>query len=321
MQKIKKHKATVLICVVAVILVIGLWLKRLPENYAYMFLGNYDGTEDAIDAISCLKLTDDEAEAMNENLEEYDDFRQQNLEVKLSFTGANNDEMSAYYYNQNSEVTVVLLGSFTEDKDSDYIFASYYYDKGYNILIPDMRNEGESEGEYVSWGDLESEDLVNELNQLSEMYGEKSYIIHGKLIGASTALLAMKNMPDNVMFIVAEEAYPSFDELASEFVSNILRIPSIIGMPLFKAACNNIFGIDITAIDICDGITQDIPVLLVYAENDEIISENMIQELENALGDAGETLEIEGARYKNFESVGKDKIESHIDSYITEYFK
>ena len=61
----------------------------------------------------------------------------------------------------------------------------FYYEKGYNIIAPDLRGFGDSEGS-VALGCLESMDIYDWLVKLNKEYEVSEVIVHGISLGAAT---------------------------------------------------------------------------------------------------------------------------------------
>lgn len=61
----------------------------------------------------------------------------------------------------------------------------FYYEKGYNIIAPDLRGFGDSEGK-VALGCLESLDIYDWLCAINNNYDVKQVIIHGVSLGGAT---------------------------------------------------------------------------------------------------------------------------------------
>lgn len=313
-------KFVIIASIVAVVFIVAVWVYRLPINYAHMFIGHYEGTSDAMESFKQLQLTDEEKHSMIDLTENFDDWKEQNLGYKMTTKSEDGASLSAYYYDQGSDVTVVLLHSFDQSKDADLLMAPYFWAKGYNIYIPDMRDHGESTGDQVSWGLNESQDLICELNNITEAYGEQQFILYGNLLGAGAELCAMQELPDSVAFIIAENAYPDFDSLIKNMSSKVINVPAFIGLPLFRLAASKGESFDIDSVDVLSRVSDDIPVLLVYGSDDAVITSDMEEELESAIGNS-ERLVIDGGKYLTNYSVGQEEYEQKIDEYISQYVK
>jgi pimeloyl-ACP methyl ester carboxylesterase len=304
-----------------VLFIIAVWMWRLPANYAHMFIGHYEGTTDALEEFKMFDHTDEETDALVPLQEDYDNWKQQNLGYPMTIKGANNATLSAYYYDQGSNVTVVMLHSFDESKDGDELLAPYFWSKGYNIFIPDLRDHGDSGGGQVTWGLNESKDLVAELDAITQTYGDQQFILYGNLLGAGSELMAMENLPDSVDFIIAEDAYPSLTSLAKCFCKNLVHVPAWAGVPLLNSGAKRAEDFSIKSVDVADSVTDKIPVLLVYGSDDQILSDDAEQEMEDAFNGNTEVLTISGGRYETNYAMGKEQYEQKIDEYIYKYVK
>lgn len=313
-------KFIIIASIVAVAFIVAVWVYRLPINYAHMFIGHYDGTSEALENFKQLKLSDEDKHDMIDVCESFDDWKEQNLGYQMTTKSTDGAKLSAYFYDQGSDVTVVMLHSFDQSKDSDMLMAPYFWAKGYNIYIPDMRDHGDSTGDQVSWGLNESQDLICELNDLTESYGDQQFILYGNLLGAGAELAAMQEMPDSVAFIITENAYPDLDSLVKSMSSKVLNIPSFIGLPLFRFAANKGESFDIDSVNVLSGVSDDIPVLLVYGSDEVLIGSDMQEEMADAIGQS-ESLIIEGGKYLTNYAVGQESYENKVDEYISKYVK
>ncbi len=313
-------KFIIIASIVAVAFIVAVWVYRLPINYAHMFIGHYEGTSDAMENFKQLKLSDEEKHDMIDLCESFDDWKEQNLGYQMTTTSFDGAKLSADFYDQGSDVTVVMLHSFDQSKDADLLMAPYFWAKGYNIYIPDMRDHGESTGDQVSWGLNESQDLICELNDLTDSYGDQQFILYGNLLGAGAELAAMQDLPDSVAFIIAENAYPDLDSLVKSMSSNMLHVPSFIGLPLFRFAANKGENFDIDSVNVLSGVSDDIPVLLVYGSEEVLITSDMQEEMADAIGQS-ESLVTDGGKYLTNYAIGQESYENRIDEYIEQYVK
>lgn len=100
-----------------------------------------------------------------------------------------------------------------------------WYDRGYNVLAPDLRGYANSSGD-AAFGYLDSLDIYDWIKYLNDNYGVSSITLHGVSVGAATALQVATN-PDfsktarfnyHVNNYVLDSGYTSF----VEFVRGLL---------------------------------------------------------------------------------------------------
>lgn len=93
-----------------------------------------------------------------------------------------------YLKNKNSKKWVVLVhGSMMNGQAMADSIGQMYIDQGFNILAPDSRGHGDSEGS-VAMGYLESLDLWDWLCYLENNYKPEEVIIHGVSLGGATTV-------------------------------------------------------------------------------------------------------------------------------------
>lgn len=96
----------------------------------------------------------------------------------------------AQYLDQHAKKTAILLHGFMSDGDSMAGFAKMFYDFGYNVLVPDARAQGRSEGKYIGYGWVEKDDILRWIYQVIDQTGTNAKIvIMGQSMGGATAMM------------------------------------------------------------------------------------------------------------------------------------
>ena len=127
-----------------------------------------------------------------------------------SLTSFDGLKLKAVYYPGNSDKTVIWVHGYTSHAERESAFPGlFYHSLGYNVLIPYLRTHGPSEGKYISFGALESRDMMDWVNQVNEIHPDGSILIHGLSMGGGIVLdLATKDMT-NVKCLIADAPTPS----------------------------------------------------------------------------------------------------------------
>ena len=121
--------------------------------------------------------------------------------------------LAGEYFNFGFDKAVIIIAGRTECCYYSYYFAEPYRQSGYNVLVLDNRAHGQSDGKINSLGYKEYKDIIAWSGLLHEK-GNKSVVLHGICIGASTALftLTAKNCPDYITAMVSDGMYVNFYE-------------------------------------------------------------------------------------------------------------
>ncbi|MGK4072282.1 alpha/beta hydrolase [Lactobacillus crispatus] len=162
----------------------------------------------------------------------YEDAKKQRWYIK-SNTG--NYRLDANYIpKKNSDKTVVLLHGFTNNKDTMGPYAAMFHQMGYNVLMPDARAHGQSQGKYIGYGWPEKYDVRKWVRKLIAEEGKKQKIvIFGVSMGGATTMMASGiKMPSQVKAYIEDCGYTSVrDEFLHE-AKDIYHLPGPVG-PFF----------------------------------------------------------------------------------------
>ncbi len=123
--------------------------------------------------------------------------------------------LKAYYVNQNSDKTVIIHSGFRGNWNNGVVTPEYdsFYNAGYNLLFVDSRATGGSDGDYVTYGQYESDDVLYWVNQEIEARPKQKILLYGGSMGASTVMSALaKGVPQNVKGIIENCGFSSIDQ-------------------------------------------------------------------------------------------------------------
>ena len=145
---------------------------------------------------------------LNENTKEVDI---QNKKLKLHGYIAKNEK--------ESKTWVIAVHGYT---DSAYFMVDavkQFLHYGYNVLIPDLRAHGKSEGKYIGMGWLDRLDLIEWINYLIKTYGNIKIILYGISMGAAAVMMTSgEKLPSAVKAIVSDCAFANaYDEFKYVF--------------------------------------------------------------------------------------------------------
>ena len=130
--------------------------------------------------------------------------------------------------NPNAKGTVILLHGYRSTYLLDVSDAiPYYYSLGLNVLIPEHRSHGKSEGKFITFGVKESGDILQWIGFHNNKCGEIPLLLGGVSMGASTLLyLADQDLPNNVKGIVADCGFTSPAAIISNVFRSVIHLPA-----------------------------------------------------------------------------------------------
>ena len=133
---------------------------------------------------------------------------------RISVISEDGLKLSARYYNTGSDKLVVFCPGFHSVGWNCFgVIGSDLKERGYDFLIIDERAHWESEGEYLSYGNFESRDILCWIERIKDLRLKK-IVLYGTSMGANAiALAADKVKDDRVKAIVLDCGFRSLSSL------------------------------------------------------------------------------------------------------------
>lgn len=116
---------------------------------------------------------------------------------------------------QKSDVTVMIHDGFRENWNLGTVTDEYniFYNAGYNLLFVDPGATGNSGGDYVTYGQYESDDVLYWINREVGTKPTQKILLYGGSMGAATMMSTLaKDIPANVKGIIENCGFKSIDE-------------------------------------------------------------------------------------------------------------
>ena len=141
----------------------------------------------------------------------------------ISIPTAGDNTLAAWYGpNANANATVVLLHPVRSDRRAMLGRARMLYERGYAVLLVDLQAHGESEGENITFGYLEKQDVIAAIDFAKQAQPNHKIGVIGWSLGGAATLLTS---PLDVDAIVIESVYPTVTEAVYDRVA--IRIGSL----------------------------------------------------------------------------------------------
>ena len=189
----------------------------------------------------------------------------------------------------------------------------------YAVLLFDFQAHGESSGEHITFGHLESMDAQAAVSFLrSNAPGEKIGVI-GVSMGGAAALLA--SPPLDVDALILEMVYPTIDEAISNRLMRVGRWGGYL-TPLLSWQLKPRLGIGADALRPLDHIGKiNSPKLLIAAADDQHTTLEESLRMFEAAGEPKELWVVSGARHVDLYPLTKPDYERHVLGFFGQYLR
>lgn len=130
----------------------------------------------------------------------------------------------AVYYPGNSDKTVIWVHGYSSHAERESAFPGlFYHNLGFNVLVPYLRAHGPSEGKYISFGPMESQDIEGWIEQINTRIPKGSIMLHGLSMGGGIVLdLATKEL-ENVRCMIADAPSYSIPEFFKDVAGSAFK--------------------------------------------------------------------------------------------------
>lgn len=184
---------------------------------ALVFAGNYfydqgikRGTE--VQLHSELEAVNDAAsDADQELLKEAKIWYAEQSKNTITMQSYDNLKLKAQFIKNSTSVAhkaVILAHGFRNTGEDMGKYAKFYYDQGFDVLLPDARGHGDSEGDYIGYGWHERLDYKDWIKYLIQQHDVEQIILQGNSMGAATVLMTSgEKLPKQVKGIIADSSY------------------------------------------------------------------------------------------------------------------
>ena len=233
-------------------------------------------------------------------------------------------QLHSYVVTQNSNKWAIVVhgyggsGKLMSDK------SKYFYDMGYNVLIPDLRGHGKSEGDYIGMGWKDRLDIISWINFIIKENPNAEIVLHGTSMGAATVLMTSgENLPSNVKAIVADCAYTSAWDEFSYQLETYLKVPSSYILNVTNMVTKLKAGYSLKEASALECVKKaTVPILYIHGDKDKFVPYSMMDKLYDATNSPKEKLTIEGGEHANSDLVSPFlywlTVEDFLNQYITQ---
>ena len=195
--------------------------------------------------------------------------------------------LHAYYVRAASPTnhTAVVVHGYT-DNALYWLPIGYMYshDLGYNILLPDLRFAGQSEGTHIQMGWFDRLDVLRWIGVADNMFGnDLQIVVHGISMGAATTMmLSGEKTPATVRCFVEDCGYSSvWDEFEKEL--HVMHLPSFPLLNCASAMCSLRYGWSFSEASSVNQLKKcRKPMLFIHGDNDTYVPFSMLQKVYDA---------------------------------------
>jgi uncharacterized protein len=241
----------------------------------------------------------------------------------VSFKSSDGLTLRGWFVPSQNGAVVVLVHGHGSNRTGQMGDAAILAARGYGVVMFDLRNSGESDGDTTTMGLLEVNDVQAAVEFAASRPGTDPDRLGllGQSLGGATVIMTAARVPA-VRAVAAVSAYTSLEDNIKSGVERMANLPAFPFAPLVVFWGQWEAGIDITQVRPVAEIASisPRPILLVHGELDQLVPVENAHRLYAAARQPKELFLVPAAAHGNVISVGGDgyvqKITEFFDRYL-----
>jgi uncharacterized protein len=221
---------------------------------------------------------------------------------------------------KNRMGTVILMHGVRANRLSMLNRARFLARAGYSVLLFDFQAHGESTGEYITFGYLESKDAQAAVDFLHQNNDRDKIGVIGVSMGGAASLLATPSL--EVDALILESVYPTIEEAISDRITMRLGKLGTIFTPLLTYQLKPRLGVgpeEMRPIEKAAEATS--PKFFIFGTEDRHTRIDESRRLFAHAADPKEAWAIDGAGHVDLHEYSKDEYERRVLDFLERYLR
>ncbi|NRD79798.1 alpha/beta hydrolase [Bacillus sp. BRMEA1] len=227
-----------------------------------------------------------------------------------------------------SNKVVITAHGYTNERAMEGIeglqLAKVLSEQGYNVLMFDFRNAGQSKGRTTGFGFFEKHDLFSAIDYAIQKKNQEKIALLGWSMGASTALIAGCEHP-NVSVIIADSPFSDLEDFLKENLSFWSKLPKRPFTPIIYHSMRKLHKIDPNEVSPIYSVSNSKgkSFLLIHSIGDEAIPFTESEKIFRAIspGSPKEFWLTENGEHINSYLLNKDEYQQRVLQFLDQYFQ
>lgn len=231
-----------------------------------------------------------------------------------------NLKLHGYFIQQDSPVYMIMVHGYRGDGASIISPIKKMKKQGYNLLIPDLRGHGLSDGDYIGMGWDDRLDILAWIDYILDRDQDASIILYGVSMGGATVLnVSGETLPHQVKAIIEDCGYTSVWDIFKAHI-DFDDLTSDVALHMASFATKLRAGYYLEDVKPIEQVKKSkTPTLFIHGGADNFVPAEMADELYNAATCPKEKIIIKGAGHANSCSVDSTLYYQSIFKFVDKY--
>lgn len=189
-----------------------------------------------------------------------------------------------YYSSIESNKWVIVVHGYGGNRQTMRSYAVHYSNNGYNVLTPDLRAHGDSEGKYIGMGWLDRNDLLLWIDYIIDENPDAQIVLHGVSMGAATVMMTSgENLPSQVKAIIEDCGYTSVWDIFEDELDALFGLPAFPALYMSNIVAKVRVGYDFQDASSLEQVKKsEVPIFFIHGDKDTFVQTHMVYDLYGA---------------------------------------
>jgi uncharacterized protein len=221
----------------------------------------------------------------------------------------------------NTRGTIVYLHGVGDCKIGGIPFAQTMHANGFNVVLYDSRQHGESEGYFCTYGFYEKHDVsavITYLNSRTDFRSGKIGI-YGTSMGAAVAIQAAA-IDHRIAAVAAEGSFSALRTIFVDYQKRIIKLPWHFLRNMALVQSQRLANFKARLVSPKEDIKRiHIPILIIHGKDDSFIKAEYSQQLYESAHEPKQFLLVDGADHSNVWEAGGRNYAQTVSSFFEKY--
>src|SRR5574344_259128 len=240
---------------------------------------------------------------------------------KITITSFDGLKLAAWYLPaENAKGSVICMHGFHSCGLRDFSLAvKWYHEQGWNVLLPDQRSHGMSEGKYLTFGVRERFDCRQWIETVNGRNGTSLPVfLDGISMGCATVVMTSGfDLSANVKGIIADCGYTSPFEEMCYVMKQFMNLKPYPVMFFSRILARVIAGFGLKEYSTLTALrTNKIPVLFIHGDADDFVPPGMTMKNYEACTAEKELFTVKGAAHAVSYLVAMNEYQKRVTAFL-----
>ena len=225
----------------------------------------------------------------------------------------------------NSNKWALLVHGYTQKASGLGHIGLKFLEKGYNVLIPELRGHGKSQGSYIGMGIHDSKDIVSWVLKIASIDPNAEIVLYGLSMGAATVMntSSKEDMQKYVKCIIEDAGYTSAWDMFGYQLDKMYNLPAFPIMDSVNIMTKHRASFELKEIESIKEVRQcKYPMLFIHGYDDTFVPFDMGSLLyETAKCPYKQSYFVKGAGHAETFKIDPDKYYQVIFDFVDKFIK